>query len=114
MFYYHIFPPWLSNVHYIRESMNLYFEIALYVGISSIDPRRGSHCNVCHGYITHASSVSNVVWYNRGKVKQSIQASCKGLRDNIASQLWKEVKLHCEEKVNEIFKQIFTPLNCIE
>jgi len=29
-----------SNVHYIRESMNLYFEIALYVGISSIDPWR--------------------------------------------------------------------------
>jgi len=36
--------------------MNLYFQIALYVGISSIDPKRGSHCNVCHGYITHVSS----------------------------------------------------------
>jgi hypothetical protein len=103
-----------SNVHYIRKSMNLYFEIVLYVGISSIDPRRGSHCNVCHGHITHVSSISNVVWYSRRKVKQSIQATCKGLRDNIASQLWKEVKLHCEEKVNEIFKQIFTPLKCIE
>jgi hypothetical protein len=28
-----------SNVHYIRKSMNLYFEIALYVAISNIDPR---------------------------------------------------------------------------
>jgi len=58
--------------------------------------------------------ISNVFWYSRRKVKQCIQATCKGLRDNIASQLWKEVKLHCEEKVNGIFEQIFTPLKCIK
>ncbi len=45
--------------------MNLYFETTPYVGISSRDPRRGSHWNVWHV----------LVRYSRGKVKQSMQGS---------------------------------------
>jgi hypothetical protein len=60
-----------------------------------------------------ASSPYNVVWYSRGKVKQFMQGSFWGIGDNIANQLYKEIKLHFGKKVNEMFEQIFTPLKCI-
>jgi hypothetical protein len=45
-----------------------------------------------------ASYANNVVRYSRGKVKQSIQGNFQGIGDNIANQLYKEIKLHFGKK----------------
>ena len=78
------------------------------------DPKRGRYKSISHGYSTHGGrkSQGNVVMYHHDDILESKQMSYRGLDDNIASSVWKQMDKFGSE-VKFFFEDQFYPMNCI-